>query len=104
MKSVNEANGSLSSFKKKILPYFEKYMLLMGVLGQLLFYAQGLKIFMDRSAKDVSLLGFSIGLFSTSSWLLYGILIKNRVLITANIAAVLGALFVIAGIFIYGSV
>jgi len=74
----------------------------MGVLGQFLFYAQGIKIFSTRSATDVSIIGFLLGLIAVSSWLLYGILIKNRVLIIANAFAVVGALFVVIGILIHG--
>ncbi len=82
--------------------YYEKYMMAMGVLGQLLYYVQGVKIFMNRSATDVSLVGFSLGLISVSSWLLYGVLIKNKVLVIANLFAVAGALLVILGILIHG--
>jgi MtN3 and saliva related transmembrane protein len=88
--------------KHKFLSYYEKYMMCMGVLGQLLFYVQGVKIFVSKSANDVSIVGFALGLISVSSWLLYGILIKNRVLIIANAFAVVGALFVIVGILIHG--
>jgi len=87
--------------KNKWFSYYERYMMCMGVLGQLLFYVQGVKIFVSRSANDVSILGFTLGLISVSSWCLYGILIKNRVLIVANLFAIGGALFVIAGILIH---
>lgn len=81
---------------------YKKYMFVIGILGQLLFYMQALKIFTDRSAEDVSLFGFLFGLISVSSWLLYGILIRDKVLVVANAFAVVGALLVICGIFIYG--
>lgn len=89
--------------KTKFFAYYEKYMLCVGILGQLLFYIQGIKIFLTHSAKDVSIIGFLLGFLSVSSWLIYGLLIKNRVLVVANIFAVIGALFVIVGILIYGS-
>ena len=97
-----EENSIKNSSKIKMLAYYEKYMLIVGVLGQLLFYTQGIKIFLTQSANDVSLLGFLFGLISVSSWLIYGILIKNRVLIVANIFAVVGAVFVIVGVLIHG--
>lgn len=89
--------------KTKFFAYYEKYMFCVGILGQLLFYIQGIKIFLTHSAKDVSIIGFLLGLLSVSSWLIYGLLIKNRVLVVANIFAVIGALFVIVGILIYSS-
>jgi MtN3 and saliva related transmembrane protein len=88
--------------KKKIAKYYEKYMLGMGILGQSLFYVQALKIFISCSAKDVSLLGFTLGLISVSSWLVYGIMIKNKVLIVSNAVAVVGAFLVILGVLIHG--
>jgi MtN3 and saliva related transmembrane protein len=87
--------------KPKFLMHYERYMLIIGVLGQLLFYTQGIKIFLTKSASDVSILGFLFGLFSVSSWLIYGILIKNRILIVSNAFAVIGALFVVVGILIH---
>ena len=90
--------------KSKGLVYYEKYMFVMGILGQALFYTQGIKIFMSQSAKDVSLLGFTFGLISVTSWLIYGKLINNKVLMVSNAFAVIGALFVVAGILLYGNV
>lgn len=89
--------------KTKFLSYYERYMLVIGILGQLLFYTQGIKIFITKSAGDVSIVGFSLGLLSGMSWLFYGILLKNSILIYANTFAVIGALFVILGIWLHGS-
>ncbi len=77
-------------------------MMTVGILGQLLFYTQGAKIFITKSASDVSIFGFLFGLIAVTSWLIYGVLIKNKVLINSNIVAVVGALFVIVGVLIYG--
>ncbi len=87
--------------KTKLLYFYEKYMLAMGLIGQLLFYTQAFKIFHNHSAHDVSVYGFLLGLVSVASWLIYGILIKNRVLLLSNIFAFIGALLVILGIWIY---
>lgn len=97
-------NNSLEKpSKSKLFYFYEKYMLAVGILGQLLFYTQGIKIFATKSANDVSILGFSFGLISVASWLVYGILINNKVLVIANVFAVVGALFVITGVLIHGN-
>jgi MtN3 and saliva related transmembrane protein len=96
-------NSIESSSKSKFFLYYEKYMMACGVLGQLLFYSQGVKIFMTKSANDVSILGFLFALISVTSWLIYGVLLKNKVLVIANAFAVVGAMFVIAGILLYGT-
>lgn len=89
--------NKLKSFKH----YYEKYMYIVGVLGQMVFYAQAYRIFCNQSALDVSVLGFSAGFISVASWLLYGILIKDRPLIIANTVATIGAALVLIGIFLY---
>jgi MtN3 and saliva related transmembrane protein len=76
-------------------------MYVIGIVGQLVFYSQAFTIFYNKSAVDVSLLGFFMGFVSVSSWLFYGILLKNRPLIIANTVATIGAALVLLGIFLY---
>lgn len=83
--------------------YYEAYMFVVGLGGQLLFYIQAITIFANKSAQDVSLTGFCVSLFALASWLIYGIILKNRVLIIANIVGCVGALLVILGVMIYQS-
>ena len=77
-------------------------MTVVGTAGQALFFFQAYKIFTNHSASDVSFHGFLAGLVSVTSWLIYGIWIKNTPLIMANLAACIGALLVIVGIVMYG--
>jgi uncharacterized protein with PQ loop repeat len=76
-------------------------MMVAGVLGQIYFYIQGLEIFLRQSAHGVSLIGFVIGFLVVSSWEIYGLLMRNRIMIISNIVAMLGALFVIIGILVH---
>ncbi|HXH54778.1 MAG TPA: SemiSWEET family transporter [Gammaproteobacteria bacterium] len=78
--------------------FYEKYMFFIGFAGQMVFYLQAYKIFSSQRAENVSLTAFLFGLVSVTSWLIYGIIIKNRVLIFANAFAVVGALAVVIGI------
>lgn len=91
-----------ATLKSKAISWYEKYMAVVGVLGQLVFYLQGFKIFSTHEAKDVSLAGFCCGFISVLSWLVYGIIIKNDILIMSNLVAVVGAIFVLVGIMMYG--
>ncbi|AIL13153.1 hypothetical protein IM40_05970 [Candidatus Paracaedimonas acanthamoebae] len=84
--------------KSNFLKYYEKYMLYMGIGGQSLFYLQAIKIFLTGNAQGVSLSGFTIALISLISWLIYGVLIKDKVLIRVNIIAVLGAILTLSAI------
>ncbi len=85
----------------KIRFTYERYMLAMGVIGQSAFYFQALKIYSHKSAQDVSLIGSLFAFISVTSWLIYGILLKNKVLILSNIVAVIGAGLVLAAILHY---
>lgn len=78
------------------------YMIFIGIFGQLVFFAQAHKIFITKSASDVSILGFTAGLISVTSWLIYGVILKDRPLIIANAVACSGAIAVLIGIVIYG--
>lgn len=83
--------------------FFKKNMGIIGSLGQLLFYFQAFNIFWNKHAGEVSLIGFAVSLLSLSCWLAYGLLIKDKPLIIANVTGVIGAFLVVVGIIIYGS-
>jgi MtN3 and saliva related transmembrane protein len=88
--------------KAKFESWYQYYMVTVGVVGQMVFYAQAYEIFASSSARDVSLLGFTFGFISVSSWLVYGLIKRDQPLIIANIVAVVGALAVLIGIGMYG--
>ncbi len=81
--------------------FYEKYMFVIGGSGSLIFYLQAIEIFNEQSAAAVSLLAFVIGFISVASWMVYGVLIKNRVLFFSNVLATIGALLVVIGILMY---
>jgi MtN3 and saliva related transmembrane protein len=72
-----------------------------GPIGNLMFYFQFYKIFDEKSSASVSLTGFSISVIAMTSWLLYGILLKNKPLIIANLVGAIGAILVTVAILIY---
>lgn len=76
-------------------------MLLVAVLGNAIFYIQAAEIVMKQSAEAVSYAAFSASVWALSSWLVYGLLLRNRVLITANIIGVLGAILVLVAKWYY---
>ena len=81
--------------------FYEKYMLIVGAGGSLIFYLQALEIFNEKSAGSISFPAFMIGLISVFSWMIYGIRIKDRVLFISNLLATIGALLVIIAISLY---
>jgi MtN3 and saliva related transmembrane protein len=85
----------------KFKSYYEHYMNVIGPIGNLMFYFQFYKIFDEKSSASVSLTGFSISVIAMTSWLLYGILLKNKPLIIANLVGAIGAILVTVAILIY---
>lgn len=74
-------------------------MILIGLGGQTLFYLQAYKIYSSQSAESVSLAGFSVATLSVLCWILYGLLIRNGVLIVVNAFALIGAVLTLLAIF-----
>ncbi len=74
---------------------------IIGPLGNLMFYIQAYKIFSTQSAVSISIPAFIMSVIGLSSWLIYGVILKNTPLIVANMFGVVGAILVILGTFIY---
>ncbi len=87
--------------KQTTLHHFEHYTNVMGPIGNLMFYFQAYEIFVTKSSGSVSLIGFTISIIALTSWLLYGLALKNKPLIIANAVGALGAVMVVLGIIFY---
>lgn len=81
--------------------WFERYMLVVGVGGNTFFYIQAWQIFSTQSAKDVSMSAFAVALWAVMSWFAYGVVLKNKVLILANIVGTIGAATVVTGCLLF---
>ncbi len=89
------------SLYDRFVKYYAKFMIIMGTIGQSIFYLQAYKIFIQKNASNVSLEGFIISFFSLTGWLVYGLLIHDKVLVIVNIIGVAGAVGVILAILKY---
>ena len=63
---------------------------------------QAIKIFIRKSAKDISILSFSLAFLGVFVWFLYGIQLQNYPIIISNSIATLSVGTVIVGWFLYG--
>lgn len=77
---------------------YERYMVVIGSVGHLLFVFQTVKIIQTGCAKDLSLGGFIISFISLVSWLIYGFLKKDKPLIIVNLFGSVAALACIGAI------
>jgi MtN3 and saliva related transmembrane protein len=91
----------MNSLKAKILTIYEKYMMLMGIGGHLIFVLQAKKILLNKSAENVSLEGFVVAFVSILSWFIYGILKQDKVLMIVNAVGLLVSASCIVLILIY---
>lgn len=95
----SHASPTFGLRRQKLINISEKLMTIIGVCGQTLFYFQAYKIYAGGSAQDVSVPGFCFAFFSLISWLFYGLLIKNKVLIIVNAFAAIGAFLTLLAIY-----
>jgi len=72
-----------------------------ALLGSLTYYIQAYKIFVTKSAKDITLLGYLISTFTSINWLIYGWSIQDNPLISSGGISLVGALLVVTGIIKY---
>ena len=73
-----------------------------GVAMSLSYFVQIAKILKTKSAKDLSLVMFTVFCVGLTLWLLYGLAIKNVPLIIVNAVSVVGAYILLGLILKYG--
>lgn len=79
--------------RQKVLKFYEKYMLLIGCIGHLMFVVQGASILINKNAQGVSFPGFFIAFTSLISWFLYGLLKSDNILVIVNLFGILASGF-----------
>ncbi|MGM5480063.1 MAG: SemiSWEET family sugar transporter [Nanobdellota archaeon] len=99
-------NQRMQIFKTKIL--LETNMAIISILATIFGTAmalanipQAIKIFHRKSAKDISILTFSVVLIGSIVWTIYGINISNTPLIVANSVGVVSVGMVVIGGILY---
>ena len=78
--------------RNKIVKFYEKYIVVIGLSGHLMFLLQASEIFLAKSSNNVSLNGFLVACLSLISWLIYGLIKNDRPLIIVNIFGVAASL------------
>ncbi len=75
---------------------------ILGVITGLANIPQIIKIFKNKSAKDLSLITNTIFLLSSFVWLIYGFQLNNYPLMIANIIYIITYTLIIIGFLLYG--
>jgi len=74
---------------------------IMGILMSLGYYPQAYTIIKKKSAKNVSKLSYTIFSIGTTTWLIYGIMIKSVPIILSFVLGVIGSVLTLILTFIY---
>lgn len=91
-----------TSHTNKFVGFFEHFIYVVAIIIPLMTIPQVLKIWINKSAQDVSLITWSAYSFSALCWLTYSIIRKDKPLIINSILWVILESLVIVGIIIYG--
>ncbi len=73
-----------------------------GVIGAFSLMPQAIKIFRRKSAKDISILSYTMITIGGIVWLLYGIEIRSVPIIVGNLFGGIGIIAILIGWFMYG--
>ena len=74
---------------------FSALITLLGILMSLGHFPQAIKILRNKSAKDISLMTYSVFAFGSYVWLIYGFVIKELPIIISFIIGSIGSTFVL---------
>ena len=88
-------------FSKSCIVWYEYYMAFVGMAGQALFAFQIVEIVRNQSSNNVSLPGFIVSCVSMLSWLLYGYLKEDKVLMGVNLVGVVLSFACIVAILVF---
>ena len=70
----------------------DKYMLFIALFGKTFLIIQIVKIFMDKSADNVSYTAFLLYFVTSLSWILFGLYYRETIVLTSAIAGSVGSL------------
>jgi len=86
----------------KFIRRYDEFMWLVAIIVPLMAIPQIYKIWVFRSAQDVSLISWTAFMLSGCAWLVYSIIHKDKPLIINSLLWVIFDLLVIIGILLYG--
>lgn len=85
----------------KFFKLYEKMVCIIALSGNTIYLFQAFKIWQTKSSHDVTFIGFAISALSTTNWLIYGFLIKDKPLFISNLFGFINAIICLSMIYIY---
>ncbi|MEX0920030.1 MAG: PQ-loop domain-containing transporter [Candidatus Pacearchaeota archaeon] len=100
---LNRFKGHLSrKSQKRMAEFIKEFVILFSVAGPIMTLPQVIKIYTEQSAVGLSPITWASYLFIAFFWLAYGVFIKNRPIVLANILWITMHVLIISGIYLYG--
>ncbi len=90
-------NSDRDTLKKK----FDKFISVVGLIGPIMTTPQIINVWVYQNVEGLALLSWGTYVLTSSFWLLYGILHKERAIIMVNIAWIIANISVVTGILIF---
>jgi uncharacterized protein with PQ loop repeat len=86
---------------EEIKRVFDKFISVVGLVGPIMTTPQIINIWVYRQTEGLAIASWSTYVMTSSFWLIYGILHKERAIILVNIAWILANLSVVTGILLF---
>lgn len=86
---------------EKIKHMFDKFIAVVGLIGPIMTTPQIINVWVYHQVEGLAIASWGTYVMTSSFWLIYGILHKERAIILVNIAWILANLSVVSGILIF---
>lgn len=87
--------------KEKIKKIFDKFIAVVGLIGPIMTTPQIINVWIHHQVEGLAIASWGTYVMTSSFWLIYGILHKERAIILVNIAWILANASVVTGILIF---
>lgn len=87
--------------QRKISHWIEETVILFSIAGPIMTVPQVIKIYSEQSAGGLSPITWGSYLFIAFFWLTYGVFIKNKPIVLANVSWIVMHILILTGIYLY---
>jgi len=92
VKTNDRTKMSVNAKHRTFSKYYDRYMILIAVFGSIFVYLQAATILVNKSSENVSMASYILFLIVSLSWMLYGILWLDWLVIVSGIVSSIGAI------------
>lgn len=86
---------------ESMLPFFRVYMICIALLGPMLVFLQAERMIHYESSENYSLVAYLVYVWAALSWIAYGLLWSDSIIILAGVVSLVGGILCTILIFVY---